>query len=280
MAKYGRDDEQQMTPLAEESFRRALAINPELSVAHYLYAQLEMETGRSLEAFIRLLGRARERRADPQIFVALVQSCRYVDLPRASRAAHERAKRLDPAVKTSIAFTSFMAGDYDQAVVDARSNQDPLEGFALAALGRTAEAVTALEATRHTGETNATWATCFELFLAFAHGDAASAASLTDVYLRFPFRDPEGLFFVCIVQARLNDQSGALNTMRQTVNAGFACLPGLVCDPALRGLSGLPEFDRLRAEVEQRHQRAVAAFKAAGGHALLEISAEVEHPLA
>ena len=94
MAKYGGDDEQQMTGLAEESFRRALAINPELSLAHYLYAQLEMETGRSLEAFVRLLDRARERRADSQIFVALVQSCRYVGLLRASRAAHERAKRL------------------------------------------------------------------------------------------------------------------------------------------------------------------------------------------
>jgi DNA-binding winged helix-turn-helix (wHTH) protein/Tfp pilus assembly protein PilF len=128
MAKYGRDDEQQMTPLAEESFRRALAINPELSLAHYLYAQLEMETGRSLEALVRLLGRARERRADPQIFVALVQSCRYVGLLRASRAAHERAKRLDPAAKTSIAYTSFMAGDYAQAVADARANEDPLEG--------------------------------------------------------------------------------------------------------------------------------------------------------
>jgi hypothetical protein len=94
-----------------------------------------------------------------------------------------------------------------------------------------------------------------------------------------PFRDPEGLFFLCIVQARLNNHSRALNAMRQTVDAGFACLPGLVCDPALRALSGLPEFDRLRAEVEQRHQRALAAFKAAGGHDVLEISVEAEHPL-
>lgn len=117
-----------MTALAEESFRRALAIDPELSLAHYLYAQLEMETGRSLEAFDRLLGRARERRADPQIFTALVQSCRYVGLLRASRAAHERAKRLDPGVKTSIAFTSFMAGDYAQAVADARAKRGPAGG--------------------------------------------------------------------------------------------------------------------------------------------------------
>ena len=59
--------------------------------------------------------------------------------------------------------------------------------------------------------------------------------------------------------------------MRQTVDAGFACLPGLICDPGLRALSGLPEFDRLRAEVEQRHQRSFGAFEAVGGHAVLEI---------
>ena len=63
-----------------------------------------------------------------------------------------------------------------------------------------------------------------------------------------------------------------------TVDAGFACLPGLVADPALRALSGLPEFGRLRAEVERRHQRALAAFKAARGHDTLELSGEAERP--
>ena len=57
-------------------------------------------------------------------------------------------------VKTSIAFTSLMAGDYAQAVADARANEDPLEGIALAALGRTDEAVNVLEATQRLFRTN------------------------------------------------------------------------------------------------------------------------------
>src|SRR5262249_11181965 len=88
---------------------RALAINPELSVAHHLYAQLEMETGRSVEAFVRLLDRARERRADPQLFAGLVQASRYVGrvqtLPadrrfRAPRQPHEPSRALDALERT------------------------------------------------------------------------------------------------------------------------------------------------------------------------------------
>ena len=110
MAKYASSEEPQLIRLAEESFRRALAINPELSLAHTLYAGLEMETGRSVEAFGRLLDRVRERPADPQLFVGLVQACRYVGLLSASRIADKRARRLDPTVKTSIAYTSMMSG--------------------------------------------------------------------------------------------------------------------------------------------------------------------------
>jgi tetratricopeptide (TPR) repeat protein len=140
MAKYSGADDSQMMARAEDAFRRALAINPELSIAHALYAQLEMETGRSLEAFARLLDRVRVRSADPQLFVGLVQASRYVGLLDVSRAAHARAVRLDPTVKTSIAYTAFASGDPAQAALGARSIDDPLEGFALAALRRLDEA--------------------------------------------------------------------------------------------------------------------------------------------
>ena len=114
---------------AERSFRRALAINPELSIAHSLYAQLELETNRAKEALVRLLGRARERRADPQLFAGLVQSCRYLGLLKASRAAHERAKQLDPTVQTSVAYTWRMMGDVERGVIEARLNADPVCRF-------------------------------------------------------------------------------------------------------------------------------------------------------
>jgi len=136
MAKYGAAADPQLLRLAEESFRRALAMNPELSLAHYLYAQLEMETGRSVEAFLRLLDRATERRADPQLFGGLVQAWRYIGLLEASRTEHEHARRLDPTIKTSIAYTSAVVGDYGRAAEEARDSDDPFQGIALALAGR------------------------------------------------------------------------------------------------------------------------------------------------
>jgi TolB-like protein/tetratricopeptide (TPR) repeat protein len=272
MAKYGTDDEQQMTRLAEEAFRRALALNPELSLAHYLYAQLEMETARSLQALSRLLDRARERRADPQLFVGLVQACRYVGLLDASRAAHECAKRLDPAAKTSVAYTSLMAGDYARAVDEARiSGEKPVEGFALAALQRFNEARSILEESLRTYAQNRTWATYLEMMLAFARGETAAAASLADVCLQLPFRDPEGLFALCLILVWSNDQRRAVHALRHTVDAGFACLPALIGDPAMHALADLPECERLRAQVKERHRQAQIAFDAAGGRELLRI---------
>ena len=92
-----------------------------------------------------------------------------------------------------------------------------------------------------------------------------------EVCLRLPFRDPEGLFFLVILMARLSDLSRALEALRSAVDAGFACLPGFECDPALEALSALPDFEELRGEVERRHQRAAAAFAVAGGRDVLEM---------
>src|SRR5262245_49448906 len=199
MAKYAADDDPQLIRLAEESFRRALAINPELSLAHYLYAQLEMETGRSVEAFVRLLDRARERRADPQLFGGLVQACRYVGLLEASRAAHERARRLDPTIRTSIAYTSAVVGDYVLAAEEARDNDDPFYGIALALAGRTDEAIAPLLDLQDRYGSNQVWSAYIAMILAMTRGTTAEIVTAAETCLRLPFADPEGLFHMGVV---------------------------------------------------------------------------------
>jgi tetratricopeptide (TPR) repeat protein len=268
MAKYAADAEPQLLRLAEESFRRSLAINPELSIAHYLYAQLEMETGRSVEAFVRLLDRARERRADPQLFAGLVQACRYVGLLDESRAAHDRARRLDPTIKTSVAYTSGIVGDYARAATDARDNDDPLEGIALAMAGQAADATGMLLDMRQRYGSNRVWAAFIDVNLAVAGGRAGEVVAATDACMRLSFDDPEGLFHIGVVLARFNELARALDALRRTVDAGFSCPPGFE-EPSLRRLRGHPVFEGLRAEAERRHRRAADAFEVAGGHALL-----------
>ncbi len=265
IAKYGAVVDPQLIRLAEESFRRALAINPELSLAHYLDAQLEMETGRSVEAFVRLLDRARERRADPQLFGGLVQACRYVGLLEASRAAHERARQLDPTIKTSIAYTSAVVGDYVRAAEEARDNDDPFHGIALALAGRSAEAIGPLLDLQRRYGSNQVWSAYIAIILAVARGETAEIVTAADACLRLPFADPEGLFHICVVLARIDEPARAFMVLRRIMDAGFACPAAFDGEPSLRVLQGHPEFKTLRAEVERRHRRAVEALDAAGG---------------
>ena len=99
---------------AEEAFRRSLELDPELSLAHKLYAHFEAEWGRAPDAMERLLGLGRTRAHDAELFAGLVHACRYCGLFDASIAAHEEARRLDPHVPTSIAFTLYLRGDYER----------------------------------------------------------------------------------------------------------------------------------------------------------------------
>jgi tetratricopeptide (TPR) repeat protein len=95
---------------AEAAFRRALALNPELPIAHKLFAQLESDLGRARDAMVRLAGQAHS--ADPELLSGLVTACRYCGLLDASIAAHARALGLDPRVRTSVPHTWFLQADY------------------------------------------------------------------------------------------------------------------------------------------------------------------------
>ena len=92
LAKYGRDDRKEGYRRAEAAFQRALALNPDLPVAHHLYTDLELEQGRPTEAMVRLIDQAKRGGADPNLFAGLVQACRYVGLLEASLAADARAR--------------------------------------------------------------------------------------------------------------------------------------------------------------------------------------------
>jgi len=95
---------------AESCVKRALDLNPDLPMAHYLYAQLETDLGRSTDALIRLTARAMTSSADAEVFAGLVLVCRYCGLLEASVAAHERARVLDPQIFTSIRHTYWLLG--------------------------------------------------------------------------------------------------------------------------------------------------------------------------
>src|SRR5262249_55296321 len=133
---------------AESAFKRALELNPDLSVAHHLYAQLETDLGRSAGALMRLTARGVATGADPQLFAGLVQACRYCGLFEGSVGAHERARALDPQIATSVRHTFWLMGDYTRALQESgRFYFDPM---VLGAIGRRDEAIELLRASAQT----------------------------------------------------------------------------------------------------------------------------------
>ena len=119
-------------------------LNPDLSSAENVLAHLEVDLGRAEESMVRLLGRAKERAADPDLYAGLTHACRYCGLMAASLAATEQAKRLDPRIRTSGAHTYFLLGEYDR-VLDFQPEHIPyMSSLALVMLGREQEALQAL----------------------------------------------------------------------------------------------------------------------------------------
>src|SRR5262249_6156221 len=107
------DDSSGIFSKAEPAFRRALELNPRLTVAHKFFAQLEADNGQAAEAVVRLLREADRHGNDPELFAGLVHACRYCGLYDQAIAAHEEARRLDPNVPTSIEQTILMTGDVE-----------------------------------------------------------------------------------------------------------------------------------------------------------------------
>ena len=113
-------------------------MNPRLSLAHKFYANLEADTGRSVEAMVRLLTEATRHGNDAELFAGLVHACRYAGLFDESIAAHAEARRLDPTITTSLLQTLLMNRDLDRLLNVEPADRVPGggdEGIRVIALG-------------------------------------------------------------------------------------------------------------------------------------------------
>lgn len=272
IAKYGYGDTAEEYRLAEAAFRRALEINPELPLAHNLYTYFEIEElGRACEAMLRLLRMVETRAAVPDLYAGLVVACRFSGLLEASLAADQRARRIDPGVRTSVAYTHWMSGDYEQAMVTDLEDIQALRNGALWMLGRRDEA---LEGVRRL---EAHWPGGSDVWylraqrLAF-EGNASGCSAALRMMLQTGFHDPEGLFFCLRNASYVGDKELALEMLDRVVEGGFHCPTPLVRDPWLDPIRSEPGFVRSLRRAEERHGAALQAFKGAGGERLLGVA--------
>jgi predicted Zn-dependent protease len=103
-------DERIRKTATEDAGSAEFARDPDLPVAHSLYAQLEVDLGRAEDAMRRFLDRLGDRPRDAQIYGGLVQALRFCSLLDASLAAHHTARHLDANVVTSVHHTWWMRG--------------------------------------------------------------------------------------------------------------------------------------------------------------------------
>jgi DNA-binding winged helix-turn-helix (wHTH) protein/tetratricopeptide (TPR) repeat protein len=269
IGKYSNSAERESFDRAESAFRRALDLNPDLPIAHKLYAQLEVDLGRAHDAMVRLVERARS--ADPELFAGLVSACRYCGLLDASVAADRRARSLDRRTATSVAHTYFLRREYER-VLDAKFESVPyIAAISLAELGRRQEALDGLSALAPRASPR------MKDFIAAAQSfiEERPAESLKAVHriVSSDFRDPEGLFYLARHLARLGDADGALRLLGRVAAGGFACYSALAGDSWLAPLGARPEFKNVLADTLARHEAARSAFDAVNGPRLLGMDA-------
>jgi serine/threonine protein kinase len=259
---------------AEEAFRHALDLNPRLTIAHKLYANLEADLGRPERAMARLVGEATRHGNDPELFAGLVHACRYAGLFEESVAADSEARRLDPNIATGVEQTFLMLGDLDRLMALPPEKivggaDDGIRVIAFGLAGRRDEAREALAGMKvvpHIPLFEA-WTGYLGAWLDGRLDDMdAALASMSGLKV---FDDPEAIFqegrFLC----HLGEHARGLARLGRAVARGYVAAPTLANSPEFDAIRDQPAFRSLLANAEAGRERALAAFRAAGGDRLL-----------
>ena len=258
---------------AENALRRALAIDPDLSLTHKFYAALEADMGVAEGAVVRLVREATRRGNDPELFAGLVHALRYCGLYEESLTAHDEARRLDPNVSTSLEGTLLMAGDLPRLLAvehtDSGGGDQGIRIMGLGLAGRLDEARELLKSLRDSLKLPAlqAWA---EYLLAWLdrrpqdlpkHADEFSSLKIYD--------DPEAIF----LQGWLACDAGApdmgLTYLQRAVAKGYSPVPTFTKARQFDDLRSSAVFMSLVSDAEAGRRRALTAFRESGGQRLL-----------
>lgn len=258
---------------AEAALRRALEINPRLSVAHKYLANLEADMGQAPRAMVRLLGEASLHGNDPELFAGLVHACRYCGLYDESIAAHAEARRLDPNVPTSLEQTLLVAGEIDRlmgvepALVVAGAD-DGIRVIGLGLAGRRDEARRMLLNMRREKHLPAfqAWTGYLMAWLDRRAEDMHPPLTLGALKIR---EDPEAIFQEGWLFCDIGEHGRGLELLRRAVTKGYYVASTLAGRPQFDALRNDPGFEAMLAEAVAGRDRALEAFREAGGDRLL-----------
>ena len=253
---------------AEEASQRALALNPDLPLAHNLYAYVEVDLGRAKEAMLRLLDCASRQRADPELFAGLVHACRYCGLIEASIAAYEKASRLDPNIRTSVCHSYWFAGDTERALATDNGETPFMKLLVRIRRGEIDQVIEELQELATTKPSSYTRG--WQLLVAALQQNRAVLDAQYDLEAA-ELRDPEGIYYWALIAAYAGDVDRTLQMLRRAVDRGWLCYQALASEPWLDGVRADERFSRILRDAEAQHREAAAAFLSAGGDRLLGV---------
>ena len=258
---------------AENAFKRALELNPRLTVAHKLYANLEADIGQASRGVVRLIHEATRHGNDPELFAGLVHACRYCGLFDESMAAGAEAQRLDPNVSTGVQNTLLLNLELDRLAalrVDdlAQTGDDSILIIALGLAGRRDEAKQGLAQTAHLPRIPAlqSWTAYLEAWL-----DGRATDMLTSLVKFSALKiqdDPEAIFLQGWMLCDVGDYERGLDELEHAVSRGFFVAPTLSRSRQFDALRDQPRFQSLLADAEAGRNMALHAFREAGGDRL------------
>jgi tetratricopeptide (TPR) repeat protein len=259
---------------AEDAFRRALALSPRLTVAHKFYANLEADMGQAQGALVRLLGEADRHGNDPELFAGLVHACRYCGLHEQSIAAHAEARRLDPNVPTSLEQTLLMAGEIERLLAVepppvVAGADDGIRVIGLGLAGRRDEARRKLLDMRQSSRIPI-FQTWIEYLMAWLDRRPADMVVRMSALSTLKIQDdPEAIFQEGWLLCDAGEHEAGLGHLRRAVAKGYFVASTLSRSRQFDALRSDPAFRALVGEAEAGRQRALAAFREAGGERLI-----------
>jgi serine/threonine-protein kinase len=271
LLRKGLHDGARLFEQADAAFQKALELNPDLALAHNLYAHLEVDTNRAMEAAIRLLGRIREGRTEPELYAALIQACRYCGFLEASTAAHERARRLDPNISTSVNQTYYQLGDLPRAQQEMGKGTIYLDALILFEQGKSDDALRVLRERERSNLLPVTRAYVAGLRALIEGNHAESTTCGKQVAAQST--DPEGMVYQARTLSLLGEPGDAVLLLERALDGGFNPYrmlqrPDAWLDPA-RSHAGFPG---LFARARHKYGIARQEFVDAGGERLLAVT--------
>jgi non-specific serine/threonine protein kinase len=268
------DASRESAATSEAALKRALELDPRLSLAHKYYAALEADTGKARDGLVRLLGEAARHGNDPELFAGLVHACRYCGLLDQSIAAHEEARRLDPNVPTSIEGTVLLTGDVERLLGIERpkgseGSDSVIRVVGLGLAGRREEALLSLAEHRKVAQLNTfqAYADSLEAWLRRKPADLLAGLEKLDALTIMD--DPEAIFQIGWLVCDAGEHQRGIADMRRAVELGYTVAPTLAASRSFDPVRSDPTFQELLVLAEAGRQRALDAFRANGGERLL-----------